>query len=82
MLKVLLVDDEQIIMQGLVALIDWEKEGFIIAGTASNGKEALQFIEHHHVDLILADINMPEISGLQLLQKIRTEQLSDAYFII
>lgn len=82
MLKVLLVDDEQIIMQGLVALIDWEKEGFTIAGTASNGEEALQFVEHHHVDLILADINMPEISGLQLLRKIRTGKLSDAYFII
>ena len=58
MLKVLLVDDEQIILQGLVALIDWEKEGFTIAGTASNGEEALQFVEHHHVDLILADINL------------------------
>ncbi|WP_287714596.1 response regulator transcription factor [Blautia sp.] len=82
MLRVLLVDDEQVIVQGLMALIDWEKEGFVIAGTASDGKEALRFIEHIRVDLIMADINMPEISGLQLLQKIRTEKLSDAFFII
>lgn len=82
MLEVLLVDDEPIILQGLAALIDWEKEGFLIAGTASNGKEALQFIEHNHVDLIIADISMPGISGIQLLQKIRTEKLSDVYFII
>lgn len=54
MLEVLLVDDEQVILQGLTALIDWEKEGFMIAGTASNGKDALRFIEHNHVDLVWA----------------------------
>ena len=40
MLKVLLVDDEPFIIQGLKVLIDWEQEGYMIAGTASNGKEA------------------------------------------
>lgn len=38
MLKVLLVDDEPFIIQGLKVLIDWEQEGYMIAGTASNGK--------------------------------------------
>ncbi|MDE7310295.1 MAG: response regulator [Eubacterium sp.] len=82
MLKVLLVDDEHYILQGLKALIEWEKEGFVIAGTASNGSEALEFLKHNQVDLILADINMPEISGLELVQKIRTEKLSEAFFVI
>ena len=40
MLKVLLVDDEPFIIQGLKVLIDWEQEGYMIAGTASNGKYA------------------------------------------
>lgn len=82
MLKVLLVDDEYYILQGLKALIEWEKEGFVIAGTASDGGEALEFLRYNQVDLILADINMPEISGLELMQKIRTEKLSDAFFVI
>ena len=43
MLKVLLVDDEPFIIQGLKVLIDWEQEGYMIAGTASNGKEAYDF---------------------------------------
>ncbi len=82
MLKTLLVDDEHYILQGLKALIEWEKEGFVIAGTASNGSEALEFLKQNQVDLILADINMPEISGLELMQKIRTEKLSEAFFVI
>ena len=58
------------------------KEGFIIAGTASDGYEALDFLKNNSVDLIIADVNMPVISGLRLLQKIRDEKLSDAYFVI
>lgn len=54
MLKVLLVDDEPFIVQGLSALIDWEKEGFEIVGTAGNGSEAVEFLKSNPVDLILA----------------------------
>lgn len=82
MLSVLLVDDEHFILQGLKVLIDWEKEGFVIVGTASDGYEALDFLKKNSVDLIIADVNMPVISGLSLLQKIREEKISDAYFVI
>ena len=54
MLKVLLVDDEPFIIQGLKVLIDWEQEGYMIAGTASNGKEAYDFLKKESVDLIIA----------------------------
>ena len=53
MLKVLLVDDEPFINQGLKVLIDWEQEGYMIAGTASNGKEAYDFLNNVSVDLII-----------------------------
>ena len=52
-MKVLIVDDEPFITQGLSLLIDWEKEGFEIAACLENGKEALQFLEKNEVDLIL-----------------------------
>ena len=68
--------------RGLSVLIDWEKEGFEIAGTAANGLEAIRFLKNNEVDLILADIRMPAMSGLELLEKLRTEGISDAYFII
>lgn len=82
MLRVLLVDDEPFILQGLKLLIDWEQEGFEIAATAENGKEALAFLKKEKVDLVIADIKMPEMSGLELLEHIRKERISDAYFVI
>lgn len=81
-LKVLLVDDEPFILQGLTVLVDWEAEGFEIAGTASNGREALEYLKEQQVDLIIADIRMPVMTGLELLQTIRENEISDAYFII
>ena len=59
MLKVLLVDDEPFILQGIKVIIDWEKEGFEIAATAENGLEALEYLKKEKVDLIIADIRMP-----------------------
>lgn len=82
MLRVLLVDDEPFILQGLQVLIDWRKEGFEIAATAANGAEALAFLKENKADLIIADVNMPEVTGLELLSNIREKHLSDAYFVI
>ena len=81
-LRVLLVDDEPIILGGLSVLIDWEAEGCKIVKTASNGKEAYEYLLENEVDLILADIKMPIMTGLELLEKIRTDNISDAYFAI
>lgn len=82
MLRVLLVDDEPFIVQGLSRLLDWEKEGCEIVATAQNGAEALAYLRENEADLIIADIKMPEMTGLELLETIRREKISDAYFVI
>lgn len=82
MLQVLLVDDEPFITQGLSVLIDWEAQGFAIAGSAANAEEALAFLRRRPVDLIICDIRMPGMSGLELAKKLRKEGLSRAYFAI
>ena len=82
MLRVLLVDDEPFIVQGLSVLIDWNKEGYEIAATAADGREALSYLRENKVDLIVADIRMPVMTGLELLETIRREGISDAYFVI
>ena len=68
-IRVMLVDDEPFILQGLSMLIDWEKVNCEIVKTAANGKEAYEYLKENRVDLILADIEMPEMTGLALLEK-------------
>lgn len=82
MLKVMLVDDEPFILQGLNVLIDWEEEGFNIVKCAENGDEALDYIKDNPVDLVITDIRMPVMTGIDLLKKVKEEKLSDAYFVI
>ena len=83
MLKVLLVDDEPFILRGMEELVDWESEGFEIAAAVSNGEEAWEFFRSNPVDVILADINMPVMDGLELLKKVRgSEKNSKVFFVI
>ena len=82
MLRVMLVDDEPFILQGLKILVDWNKEGFDIVYTASNGKEALEYLKNNEVDLIISDIQMPVMNGLELLENIQKTGVSHARFAI
>ncbi|MBP5453363.1 MAG: response regulator [Lachnospiraceae bacterium] len=82
MFKVLLVDDEPFIIQGLSMLIDWKKEGFDIVATASNGEEALEYIKSEAPDIVFADIKMPNMTGIDLLKKVYEEKISSAKFVI
>lgn len=65
LIKVLLVDDEDKTRELLKLLIDWEALGFVVAGEASSGQEGLQMLEEVRPDLILTDIKMPFMDGLQ-----------------
>lgn len=78
----MLVDDEPFILRGLEVLIDWEAEGFTIVKLAENGQEALDYLREHQVDLIFADIKMPVMDGISLLERIFDEKLSDALTVI
>lgn len=82
MVRILLVDDEPFIVQGLKAMLEQGNQNCEIVGEASNGKEALDFLKQREVDLVIADIQMPVMSGLELLETIRKEKISDAYFVI
>lgn len=73
MYKVLLVDDEPIILTGTKFLIDWEACGCEIVGTAFNGQEALELIRQLSPDIVLCDIRMPCLSGIDLLKQIQPE---------
>ncbi|WP_254871030.1 response regulator [Bacillus sp. Marseille-Q1617] len=81
MLKVILVDDEIQIRKGLKWKVDWEEEGFVIAGEAANGNEALQVIEEVKPDLVLTDVRMPVMDGMQLV-KVLSAKYTDIKVIV
>jgi two-component system response regulator YesN len=81
MYKVLIVDDEYIIRDGLEKGIPWHKHGFIVSGTASNGQEALVSIKKTLPDVIITDVKMPNLDGIQLC-KIVKEKYPDIIIII
>jgi two-component system response regulator YesN len=69
--RVLLVDDEYYFRKLLVNLIDWSKLGFEIAGEAEDGIQALEMARTDKYDLIIADINMPRMTGLDFVEQLR-----------
>lgn len=71
MIKVMIVDDEPKIREGLKAIVPWDDLGFSVAGTASNGHEALELYDEIRPELVVADIRMPGMDGLTLIQKLR-----------
>jgi two-component system response regulator YesN len=80
--KVLLVDDETFIVEGLKILINWEALGYTVAATANNGAQAIEYLTHNRVDIIVSDIKMPLMSGIELFDALRRHNLSSAYFVI
>jgi two-component system response regulator YesN len=81
MYKVLLVDDERIIREGIASLIDWTRFSLILSGTAQNGIEALKMIDEEQPDIVITDMKMPVFDGLQLI-KVVHNQYPDIMFII
>ncbi len=73
MLKVYIADDEEVVRQGLKNIIDWEGLGFDICGEASNGLVAYNDIKKLLPDLILVDIRMPKLQGLDLASQLRED---------
>jgi len=81
MYKVLLVDDERIIREGISKIIDWEGHGFCFIGAAENAIEAYDMIQKQRPHIVITDIKMPVMSGLELIRKTK-EIYEDIVFIV
>lgn len=74
--SIILADDEQNILYGMQKGINWEELGFIVAGTAQNGKEVLEMMDDLHPDLVISDIKMPFMDGLELAKTIHENYMN------
>ncbi|MBE1445122.1 response regulator [Paenibacillus sp. OAS669] len=81
MRTVLLVEDEVFVRESVRRIIDWEKLGFTVIGEAGDGEEALSLIREHKPDVVISDIIMPRLNGVELLKQVR-EEGNDARFIM
>lgn len=70
-IKVLLVDDDRLAVSYMKSVVDWEALGYEIAGTAYNGRQALTLAERCSPQLIITDIIMPHMNGIQLCKRIK-----------
>lgn len=70
MLTLVIVDDEFEIRNGLKNYFPWQELGFTVSATFSNGEEALDYIKNHDTDVILTDIKMPGLNGIELIKEI------------
>ena len=82
MYKVMLVDDEKLILQGVLNIVDWDKLGLKITHMAQNGKEALEKYDEEPVDIIITDINMPVINGLELIKRIKEKNKKVKFIVL
>jgi two-component system response regulator YesN len=80
--KVVLVDDEIFARQGLKNLIDWEQCGFQVCEEAENGEEALEIIRARNPELVITDIRMPVLDGLELVRAVRESGNHSVRFVI
>lgn len=80
--KVLIVDDEAFAREGLSTLMEWEKFGFVLLGEAENGPQAIRMIAEHQPDLVITDISMPEMSGIELIAYVREHMSYQPNFVI
>ena len=73
MYRLVIADDEPAVLSYMVKEIPWENYGFQICGEAGSGREALALVEKLHPHLLITDIRMDDMSGLQVLERVRTE---------
>lgn len=81
MLKTLIVDDEATMRRGLVAGVNWSDMDCVVVGEAVNGLDALEQVEKLQPDLIITDIRMPQMSGLEMFTQLR-KMGNEAYVIL
>ncbi|TNJ55216.1 response regulator [Paenibacillus hemerocallicola] len=82
MWNVLLVEDESFVRRSLKQLIRWEDMGFTIAGEAGDGQEALEMMRTRQPDLVIADIIMPVMDGIELMKRARAEGMESSFVVL
>lgn len=77
MFKLLIVDDEPLVQVGIRSMLDWSSYGIEVVETASNGAQAMKIIDEKHPEIVITDIKMPVMDGLELIRECRSKYGSE-----
>ena len=81
-MKLMFIDDERNVVLGLQRIIDWDRYGFKVIGVAGNGQEGLKKIQTLHPDIVLLDIRMPGLSGIDLIRSAREQGFTGEFILL
>lgn len=73
MTKVVIVEDEELVRRGIMLAVDWASVDCVVVGDAANGEEGLEAIRRHQPDLVVTDIKMPRMDGIEMVRQLRAE---------
>lgn len=82
MYRLVIIDDEYFTLEGMKQIIDWEECGIKITGTASDGTEGLELIREQGADIVIADIKMQEMDGLEMIEELRKDGFDGKIIIL
>ena len=81
--SVVIIDDEELIAEGIIKSFDWEKYSMKVVETFLDATSFINYIDKHKVDVVFTDIKLPLMNGLELIDKVKFEmELSDVQFVI
>ena len=82
MYKVLFVEDEAIMRQAFHQMLDWENSGFELKKIVANGREALAYLAENHIDIVITDLLMPVMDGLELIQTLKAQDFKGVIIVL
>lgn len=80
--QIFIIDDEPMVVKGLKELVPWEEINCSVCGTAKNGEEGLAIIADLQPDIVISDIRMPKLDGLQMIEKLKTVTKETKFIVL
>lgn len=82
MIKIVIIDDEPLVRMGMKSMIEWQQYGYQIVGEAGNGVQGLKLIQEFDPDVVLVDLMMPQMDGIELITQAKEKGFKGKFIIL